>query len=98
MDEPTGGLDVLGTQMIVELIAQLKTEGKAIILTTHRLNEAERLGDRFGLLHEGSLVSEGTLEQLRSETGCESLVEMFLNRAQVGPMLNLLEESERAES
>src|SRR5207247_3243301 len=56
LDEPTLGLDVLGSQVVAEYIAHLRTEGKAVILTTHRLDEAERLCTRFGLLHRGRLV------------------------------------------
>ena len=59
LDEPTLGLDVLGSQVVTEYIDHLRREGKAVILTTHHLDEAERLCDRFGLLHRGRLVSEG---------------------------------------
>src|SRR5262249_49467298 len=78
LDEPTLGLDVLGSQVVVEFIAHLRAEGKAVILTTHRLDEAEHLCDHFGLLHEGRMVSSGTLDELRAATGCTGLVEMFL--------------------
>ncbi len=88
LDEPTSGLDVLGSQTIVEYIELLRTEGKAVIITTHRLDEAERLCDRFGLMHRGKIVREGSLEQLRASTGCVSLVDMFLKLSQVGPMLS----------
>jgi ABC-2 type transport system ATP-binding protein/sodium transport system ATP-binding protein len=77
LDEPTRGLDVIGTQVVFDFIAHLRREGKAMIVCTHRLDEAERLCDRFGLLHEGRLRHEGTLEQLRAETGRRTLVEMF---------------------
>jgi ABC-2 type transport system ATP-binding protein/sodium transport system ATP-binding protein len=87
LDEPTLGLDVLGSQVVVEYIALLRSEGKAAIVTTHHLDQAERLCDRFGLLHRGRLVREGTLEQLREATGCHDLVEMFLTLADVGPLL-----------
>lgn len=83
LDEPTLGIDVLGSQVITEFIKHLRDEGKAVILCTHRMEEAERLGDRFGLLHHGKIVSEGTLEQLRQQTGCQNLMEMFLKLAQV---------------
>ena len=66
----------------------LHTQGKAVILTTHHLDEAERLCTRFGLLHRGRLVSEGTLGELRAASGCASLVEMFLKLSQVGPALH----------
>src|SRR5205085_2092380 len=71
LDEPTLGLDVLGSQVVREYIEHLRTEGKAVILTTHRLDEAEHQCSRFGLLHRGRLVTEGTLIELRARTGCE---------------------------
>src|SRR5207244_7984551 len=87
LDEPTLGLDVIGSQVVTEYIAHLRSVGKAVIFTTHRLEEAERLCDRFGLLHRGRLVSEGTLAELRAASGCETLVEMFLKLSQAGPAL-----------
>jgi sodium transport system ATP-binding protein len=80
LDEPTRGLDVLGSQEMFEYIAHLRRQGKAVIVTTHRLDEAERLCDRFGLLHRGRLAGEGTLAELREATGCQSLAEIFLKR------------------
>jgi sodium transport system ATP-binding protein len=91
LDEPTLGLDVFGSQIVLEYLAHLRDEGKAVILTTHRLDEAERLCDRFGLLHKGRLVCEGTLDTLRDRTGCRTLVEMFLQLANVGPLLRTVE-------
>ena len=87
LDEPTLGLDVIGSQLIIEYIELLRGEGKAVILTTHHLDDAERLCTRFGLLHRGDLVSEGTLAELRERTGCSSLIDMFLKLSQVGPAL-----------
>ncbi len=80
LDEPTRGLDVLGTQELFEYVNRLRSEGRAVIVTTHRLDEAERLCNRFGLLHRGRLAGEGTLEELRQSTGCQSLAEIFLRR------------------
>jgi ABC-2 type transport system ATP-binding protein/sodium transport system ATP-binding protein len=77
LDEPTRGLDVLGSQVILDYVRALRDEGKAVIVSTHRLDEAERLCDRFGLLHQGKLRLEGTLPELRASTGCQTLVEMF---------------------
>jgi ABC-2 type transport system ATP-binding protein/sodium transport system ATP-binding protein len=87
LDEPTLGLDVLGSQIVTEYIDHLRGEGKAVILTTHRLDEAERLCGRFGLLHRGRIVIEGTLPELKEATGCTSLVDMFLKLSEVGPAL-----------
>jgi ABC-2 type transport system ATP-binding protein/sodium transport system ATP-binding protein len=77
LDEPTRGLDVVGVQTIFRYIAHLRESGKAVVVCTHRLDEAERLCDRFGLLHRGKLQHHGTLEQLREGSGREHLVEMF---------------------
>ncbi len=84
LDEPTRGLDVLGAQVIFDYAARLRQDGKAIIVCTHKLEEAERLCDRFGLLHRGRLQQEGTIEELRAATGETSLVEMFLKM--IGPV------------
>ena len=87
LDEPTLGLDVLGSQIVTEYLSHLRDEGKAVIITTHHLDDAQRLCNRFGLLHRGSLVSEGTLAELRERTGCDNLMDMFLQLAKVGPAL-----------
>jgi sodium transport system ATP-binding protein len=87
LDEPTLGLDVLGSLVVAEFVEHVRSEGKAVILTTHRLDEAERLCDRFGLLHKGRLVLAGTLAELRATTGCQTLVEMFIRLVQPGPIL-----------
>jgi len=77
LDEPTRGLDVLGSQVAFDYIGRLREQGKSVILSTHRLDEAQRLCDRFGLLHEGRLHYEGTMSELHAATGCDSLVDIF---------------------
>jgi ABC-2 type transport system ATP-binding protein/sodium transport system ATP-binding protein len=86
LDEPTRGMDVLGSQVAIDYIGRLRDQGKAVILSTHRLDEAERLGDRFGLLHQGRLRHEGSLAELRATTGCQSLMEMFRQLLQPAPV------------
>lgn len=78
LDEPTQGLDIVGSQVVFEFIQHLRTEGRAVIICTHRLDEAERFADRFGLLHKGKLQLCGTLPELQSETSEQSLTNMFL--------------------
>lgn len=78
MDEPTLGLDVLSNRVILEYIKRERRQGKTIILSTHYLDEAEDMCDRIGLLHNGKLVAEGDLAQLRSLAGEERLTEIFL--------------------
>ena len=89
LDEPTLGLDVIGSQVVNEYTEHLRDQGRAVIVTTHRLDEAERLCSRFGLMHEGRIQSEGTLDELRASIGCQSLVEMFLKVSRLGPALAL---------
>ncbi len=79
LDEPTRGLDVFGSHTVFEYVSVLRERGKAVILSTHRLDEAQRLCDRFGLLHQGRLSREGTLDALRAATGRDTLVEMFMD-------------------
>ena len=78
LDEPTRGLDVIGTQVVFDYIRHVRGQGKAVMVSTHRLDEAQRLCDRFGLLHQGRLRLEGPLDQLQAATGCQTLVEMFM--------------------
>jgi ABC-2 type transport system ATP-binding protein/sodium transport system ATP-binding protein len=77
LDEPTRGLDVFGCQVVFDFIGQLREAGKSVILCTHRVDEAERVCDRFGLMHRGRMMHEGTLAELRRETGCETIAQMF---------------------
>lgn len=79
LDEPTRGLDVVGCQAIFHYIEHLRSIGKAVVICTHGLDEAERLCDRFGLLFQGGLRYEGTMDELRQETGREHLMEMFVD-------------------
>ncbi len=79
LDEPTRGLDVVGSQTVFEFIELLKNSGKAVLLSTHRLDEAERVCDRFGLLHQGELLYTGDLAEIRKATGQEHLTDMFLS-------------------
>jgi sodium transport system ATP-binding protein len=78
LDEPTRGLDVIGSKTIFDYVRLLRDTGKAVVVCTHRLDEAQRLCDRFGLLHHGRLMHEGSLSELQQETNCNSLTEMFL--------------------
>ena len=78
LDEPTRGLDVVGTHVVFEYIAQLRSLGKAVVVSTHRLDEASHVCDRMGLLHRGHLRHEGTFAELQQVTGRTTLFDMFL--------------------
>jgi ABC-2 type transport system ATP-binding protein len=65
LDEPTTGLDIEARYEIWELIKQLKNQGLTILLTTHLLDEAERLCNRIGILKNGKILAEGSLSELK---------------------------------
>ena len=78
MDEPTLGLDVLSNRLILEMIQTQADAGKAILLSTHALDEIETMCRRMGLIHNGRLIAEGDLDSLRQRTGQQRLSEVFL--------------------
>ena len=78
MDEPTLGLDVLTNRIVLDFIKAEGARGKAIIMSTHYLDEAESLCDRFGLIHEGRLVGAGDLKALQTLANRQRLSEIFL--------------------
>jgi ABC-type multidrug transport system ATPase subunit len=78
MDEPTLGLDVLSNRVILDFIMRERRDGKTILLSTHYLDEAENMCDRVGLLHNGRLIAEGTIAELRAQVGAERLSDIFL--------------------
>lgn len=78
LDEPTAGADVEMRLQLWEMLQELHAQGKTILLTTHYLEEAERLCQRVGILHRGRLVSLGTPEKLTRERGQAHLEDVFL--------------------
>ncbi len=74
LDEPTTGLDIEARYEIWDLIRHLKNQGVTILLTTHLLDEAERLCQRIGILKGGRIVAEGSMEQLRQCIPAQEIV------------------------
>lgn len=74
LDEPTAGLDLEARYELWATIRSLKQQGMTVLLTTHLLDEAERLCDRVGILHQGTIAAEGTLDELRSRIPAVELV------------------------
>jgi ABC-2 type transport system ATP-binding protein len=67
-DEPTSGLDPLMEAVFQEEIETIKSEGKAILLSSHILSEVERLADKVAIIRQGTVVETGTLDELRHLT------------------------------
>ncbi len=76
-DEPTSGLDVLAAQATLEFVESCRDAGKCVLFSTHIMSEVERLCDRIGIIHQGTLRALGTLEELRERTGEHYLEEVF---------------------
>jgi len=74
LDEPTAGVDPLGSAAIAEIIRELKRRGKTVLLSSHLLAQIEGLCDRVAILHRGKLVREGRVDDLVQEKDAQSLV------------------------
>ena len=79
LDEPTAALDPAAARGTRRLIRELRGEGKAVLLTTHSMHEAEEICDRVGIIHRGVLVAEGAPRELIREAGLEPRLELRLN-------------------
>jgi ABC-2 type transport system ATP-binding protein len=66
LDEPTSGLDPKAASEFLEIMAELRGEGKAVLMSTHDIFRAKDIGDRVGIMREGRLVMERTREELRN--------------------------------
>jgi sodium transport system ATP-binding protein len=78
LDEPTLGLDVISGQTIHEFIRRERERGKAILFSTHQMEEVELLADRVGILSQGELVAEGRPADIVARTGAPNLARAFL--------------------
>jgi ABC-2 type transport system ATP-binding protein len=81
LDEPLTGLDANIARQVKDLLLERARAGCTIILTTHIMDVAERLVDRIGIIQSGRLLAQGTLDQLRAQSGhsASTLEEVFLN-------------------
>jgi sodium transport system ATP-binding protein len=78
LDEPTAGLDVPTARVVEAVVLDAKRSGKCVVYSTHVMEEAEYLCDRIGVINGGKLRAEGTMEELRAQTGKQRLREVFL--------------------
>jgi ABC-2 type transport system ATP-binding protein len=68
-DEPASGLDPLTTHVVVEFTRELAEEGKAVLFSAHDLHHVESVCDRVAIMHEGQIVTRGSLGEIRAEHG-----------------------------
>lgn len=81
LDEPTVGLDPKSARLVKEVLRKMADDGAAVFLSTHILEIAERMCDRVGIIQNGSLIVQGTVDELRKSLGTkdESLEDLFLS-------------------
>jgi ABC-2 type transport system ATP-binding protein len=82
LDEPTSGLDPKAASEFLEIMSELKGEGKAILMSTHDIFRAKEIGDRVGIMKEGRLVMERTREELQYE----DLVKIYIDYMRSEPL------------
>jgi ABC-2 type transport system ATP-binding protein len=80
LDEPLTGLDARAARLVKDALLARVRQGCTVILTTHILEVAERMAERIGVISRGKLIAEGTLEELRKQSGSSntSLEDVFL--------------------
>ncbi len=78
LDEPTNGLDVAATRQVRTLLRQLREQGRCILFSSHVMQEVSALCDRVVVISRGAVAAEGTPDDLRRQTGRESLEDAFV--------------------
>ena len=81
LDEPTTGLDPQSRRQLWDLVNGLRAEGRSVLLTTHYMDEAERLCDRVGIVDRGKMIALGTPAELIASLGGQEVVEFQSDRA-----------------
>lgn len=82
LDEPTTGLDPSSRRELWEIIETFKREGKTVLLTTHYMEEAERLCDRVAIFDHGKIIAEGSPNELIRSIGAEHIITFTVDRDQ----------------
>ncbi len=78
LDEPTTGLDPQSRRQVWEIVNAFKRHGRTVVLTTHYMDEAEKLCDRIAVVDQGRIIAEGTPRQLIRSLGGDHVVEIAL--------------------
>jgi ABC-2 type transport system ATP-binding protein len=91
LDEPTAGLDPQVRREIYTIIEELKKERKTILLTTHYIEEAEKLCDRVAIVDQGRVIAQGTPRELKQRSAGTTRIELRLARPESDAALKQLE-------
>ena len=90
-DEPTAGLDPQVRREIYDIIDELRREKKTIVMTTHYIEEAERLCDRVAIVDHGKVIALGTPQELKNRSGDKTRIEVQLTRQESVETLRTLD-------
>jgi ABC-2 type transport system ATP-binding protein len=82
LDEPTTGLDPQARRSLWNVITELRERGRTVLLTTHYMDEAEKLCDRVAIIDHGRVIAEGSPNQLISQLGGEHVIEFSLEKGE----------------
>jgi len=74
LDEPFSGLDPVNTELLKQIILDLRNQGKAVILSTHQMNQVEELCDRLLMINNGRAVLDGSLKEIKSKYRSNSVI------------------------
>jgi sodium transport system ATP-binding protein len=79
LDEPTAGLDVTSSRLIHDFIKHCKKENKAIVFSSHSMQEVEKLCDRIIIIHKGKMLEQGTISELKQKYNNNDMEEIFMS-------------------
>ena len=85
LDEPTTGLDPQSRRQLWDVIRDFRDRGRTIVLTTHYMDEAERLCDRVAIIDQGKIIAQGSPAELISRLGGDHIIEFALEESADGP-------------
>lgn len=85
LDEPTTGLDPQSRRQLWSVVGDLKAEGRTVLLTTHYMEEAQRLCDRVAVVDHGQVIALGTPSELIASLGAEHVVELAVENGSAPP-------------
>jgi ABC-2 type transport system ATP-binding protein len=91
LDEPTAGLDPQVRREIYDIIEELRRDKKTILMTTHYIEEAERLCDRVAIVDHGKVIALGTPRELKAHSGGATRIEVRLSKPELNGALKNLE-------
>ena len=86
LDEPTNGLDVMSTRIVRDIVRRLRSDGRAVLFSSHVMQEVAALADHIIVIARGRIAAEGSVETLKAQTGKTTLEDAFVALAGIEPV------------